>query len=79
MAKDEALLAHFGDQRARLAPGKVRKLECRTVRDVIDTDTDHANERSAKELSGRHVCSFRHDKEQGLGIFKGDGPADRNT
>ena len=79
MEKDEALLAQFGDQLDRLAPGKDRKLDFRTLRDVLDTDTDDATERAAKEFAGRHGCSFRHDKEQGLGIFTGDGPADRNT
>jgi hypothetical protein len=76
MEKDEALLAQFGDQLDRLAPGKEWKLDFRTLRDVLGTDTDDTAERAAKEFAMRHGFSFHHDKEQSLGIFTGDGPAD---
>ena len=52
--KDEALLAQFGDQLDRLTPGKDRKLDFRTLRDVLGTDTDDTTETAAKEFGRRH-------------------------
>lgn len=58
MEKDEGLLAQFGDLLDRHTLGKEWKLDFRTLRDVLGTDTDDAAERAAKEFAMRHGFSL---------------------
>ncbi len=70
MATNEPLLAKFGNELDRLAPGAEFKLKFRVLRDVFGKSDDAATEEAAREFGKRHRCTFRHWEEKATGIFQ---------
>ncbi len=74
MASNEELFAQLGGQLDKLVPGGSLTREFGVFRNLFGKADDTATEQAAKEFAKRYHCTFRHDEQQGLGIFERADP-----
>lgn len=63
-------LNQFGNELVHMDIGVPWPIPFRVLKDLFDVSDDDAIERSAKKFAHRHHCNYKHDVEQGNGIFK---------